>query len=111
MKRRTRKFNPNKRTDIEIKLAALLKEMDIVAEEQKHIKLCRCTPDFYIPSTNTCLFADGDYWHKRKRQAFCDKRINRRLEKAGYNVLRFWGSDILKNIEKVATILREKIIK
>ena len=72
---------------------------------------------------NICLEADGDYWHanpaeyppstvmhkasKHRKQAVLardirakDARINRGLEKLGFQVLRFWGSDLEKTPEE-----------
>ena len=70
-----------------------------------------------------CLEADGDYWHAnpvqyppstvmhkaskhRKQEVLArdirakDARINRGLEKLGFQVLRFWGSDLEKTPEE-----------
>ena len=72
---------------------------------------------------NICLEADGDYWHAnpaqyppstvmhkvsrhRKQEVLArdirakDARINRGLEKLGFQVLRFWGSDLEKTPEE-----------
>ena len=72
---------------------------------------------------NICLEADGDYWHanpaqyppntvvhkvsRHRKQAVLardirakDARINRGLEKLGFQVLRFWGSDLEKTPEE-----------
>ena len=93
--------NRNKRTSIEVKMAEVLKELNIPFEEQKIITNCKCMPDFYIPKTNTCLFTDGTYWHSGVKRQYRDKRINKRLEKSGYNVIRIWEHDINKDILNV----------
>ena len=91
-----------KRTWIERKMAEFLTSQNIQFEEQKAIPSCKCIPDFYIPSKNVCLFTDGTFWHSSARRQFCDRRINNRLEKKGYHVIRVWEHDMLKQFDKVA---------
>jgi DNA mismatch endonuclease Vsr len=62
------------------------------------------------------VFCDGDFWHgknykkehsnyepfwveKIKRNIDRDKLVNKTLRKDGWRVLRFWKSDILKNLK------------
>jgi DNA mismatch endonuclease, patch repair protein len=53
---------------------------------------------FVMPSTNR------DYWRaKIGRNRDRDKKVNQFLKKEGWHVLRFWESDIKKNINKVIT--------
>jgi len=72
-----------------------------------------------FPSKKVAVFVDGcfwhscpihsrlpksreDYWHpKLKRNIKRDKAKNRRLERDGWKVLRFWGHE-LKKIDEVA---------
>ena len=99
----------NKRTGIEIKMAELLTKIGIEFEEQKSMPEQKCIPDFYLPKHNIFLFADGDFWHRTKRRQFCDARINKRLAKAGYHVLRYWENDINNNINWVASDIKNNL--
>lgn len=104
MHRKSKNYR-NYRTWIERKMAEFLSESGIRFKEQKRIKRCRCVPDFYLPETNTVLFTDGTFWHSKPRRQFCDQRINKRLVKAGYHVIRVWEHDMKNNFKKVATDL------
>ena len=72
-------------------------------------------PDFYHPSLRLALFVDGCFWHgcpecdrnlPRTRASFWrqkidgnrarDRRITRRLRKAGQHVLRVWEHELPK---------------
>lgn len=57
--------------------------------------------DFYLPDYNIVLYCDGDYWHSREEVISRDKYFNKKLEKAGYLVVRFKESDIKNNINKL----------
>lgn len=50
----------------------------------------------YIPKTNTKFWID-----KITRNIERDNEVNNFLEKEGWTILRFWESDIKKDIEKV----------
>ena len=86
----------HKETDIEKKMREWLELNKIKFESQVSISNIT-VPDFVIG--NIILFVDGDYWHSTPRRKYTDQRINRRLEKLGYTVLRYKGSDILKNFD------------
>lgn len=98
-----------KRTGIEVKMAELLTKLGIEFEEQRAFPKQRTVPDFYLPVYNTVLYTDGTYWHRTKRRQFCDARINKRLAKAGYTVLRYWEDDINKNINWVAQDIKTNL--
>ena len=91
--------NNHKETDLEKKMRLWLESQGIKFEEQKTIGNIT-VPDFVIG--NVILFVDGEFWHDRPRRVFTDARINKRLEKLGYKVLRYKGNDILHNFDKVA---------
>lgn len=75
-------------------------------------------PDIVFVSHRVVIFCDGEFWHgfeweKRKNdiksnQSFWVKKIegnirrdmivNETLQKEGWTVLRFWGKDIIKNL-------------
>jgi DNA mismatch endonuclease (patch repair protein) len=81
-------------------------------------------PDLVIPAARLAVFCDGDFWHgrnlKRRLQKLAaghnapywvskikgnvdrDRRTDRLLRDAGWNVLRFWESDVLANPERLA---------
>jgi len=79
-------------------------------------------PDIFI-EPNICVFIDGDYWHanpdryspetqitrhKKAKDIWAyDTKINHRLNKGGYHVIRIWQSDIIVDDNKCAeNILR-----
>jgi len=74
-------------------------------------------PDLLIRGTRVLVFCDSSFWHgrwdrERSGRAFArnrafwnaklqrnrtrDRRVNRRLRRAGWSVLRFWDDVILK---------------
>lgn len=84
-------------------------------------KLTGC-PDIVLTRQKIAIFVDGDFWHARGYQdnpgsqinsnkAFWqkkltrnverDKEVNDRLTQMGWLVLRFWESDICKNLPYV----------
>jgi len=116
-------------TKMEKAVENLLKEQKIRYERQINL-LGR--PDFRISGTSILIFCDSSFWHGRrakeiKGEAFKknkefwvnklrenrkrDARINRTLRKAGWRVLRFWDTDILKNPEKLIKKLSMEIKK
>ena len=77
------------------------------------------TPDMAITKYKIAVFVDGDFWHARghewdpgeqvgtnkdfwkkklARNVERDKEVNDQLTQQGWLVLRFWESDIKKNI-------------
>ena len=76
-------------------------------------------PDFIFSTQKVAVFCDGDFWHgknyrkenknykkfwkeKIKLNMKRDIAVNSKLEKEGWTVLRFWKTDILKNLLKCA---------
>jgi DNA mismatch endonuclease (patch repair protein) len=79
-------------------------------------------PDIVFPREKIAVFCDGDFWHGRNwrqrmaagqfrvRRAYWtakiennmkrDKRNNRALRKMGWAVLRFWETDLKKDVDK-----------
>ena len=78
-------------------------------------------PDILFPQYRIAIFADSEFWHgyhfeenlqnnpnlddwwiaKIRRNIARDEEVNRALKKLGYVVLRFWGEQINKDIDKV----------
>jgi len=112
---------PIEDTKIEIKLQELLKTNNIPFLKHKAIL---GQPDIFI-EPNTCIFADGDYWHgwfylqgmdfsnqrKFNNEYFAtkikrDQSITTRLEAKGYKVLRLWEHEIIKEPKKCLNRIR-----
>lgn len=64
-------------------------------------------PDIAFVEQKIAIFADGDYWHNRPERIVRDSFVNNYLKSQGWQVLRFWGSDILQNIDKVLIQIKE----
>jgi very-short-patch-repair endonuclease len=79
--------------------------------------------DFYLPEYNVLLETDGDYWHcnpktqgkpkyaNQKRTIRNDKKKNKLCEQSGITLIRYWESDINKNLEWVMSDLLSKLGK
>jgi very-short-patch-repair endonuclease len=90
-------------TGIEIKLAKILKELNLIFENQKIIEKITI-PDFFI-EPNICIYADGDYWHNLDSVKSKDIIINKYLNENGYKVIRFSEESINNNPNKIKTEL------
>lgn len=115
-----------KDTDIEIILSELVKPFWKIERYRKNVRTLPGKPDIVFLKSKIAIFADGDFWHgksfnkwKLKIPGFWRKKIadnikrdrfqNRVLRKAGYKVLRFYGSKIKKNPEFVKNTVRENL--
>ncbi len=119
---RLKQIFPVKDTSIEILIQKELEKRKI--EFKKHIAIIG-QPDIFI-EPNLCIFCDGDYWHAnplyfkesrvvvRKRKAKQiwenDKKVNNELNRRGFEILRFWESDIKEDVGKCVDEV-EKILK
>lgn len=58
---------------------------------------------------------DGDYWHRLTKKQIADKRKNTFLANRGYTVLRFWESEIYRDLdnclEQIKGAINAKITK
>lgn len=88
-----------------------------------HYKKIIGSPDIVFVKQKIAIFIDGDFWHGRgfdKKKSKLpkkywipkieenirrDRRVNRRLKKEGWNVIRIWESDVKKNLEKFVGII------
>lgn len=75
-------------------------------------------PDFYIEEgeIKLCIYADGHTYHERTEyQAQRDRNIDRELQRLGFKVLRFTGSEIRKDkslvIKSIKSNLKENIFR
>lgn len=87
-------------------------------------------PDIVLTRQKIAIFVDGDFWHARGHQEHPgeqvgshrdywtkkltrnverDKEINDELTEAGWLVLRFWESDIKKNLDDVLAEIQKYI--
>lgn len=84
---------------------------------RKHVTTLPGRPDLVFPSHRIAIFIDGDFWHgyrlstwKHKLQPFWLQKIEenrrrdvcnfRKLRRRGWTVLRLWGHDIERNLER-----------
>ncbi|MCF6333772.1 MAG: very short patch repair endonuclease [Draconibacterium sp.] len=85
---------------------------------RKNVKKLQGTPDIVFTKFKLIIFIDGEFWHgynweekKRKiksnrdfwipkieRNMQRDRQNNRKLEEQGWTVLRFWDSEIKKEL-------------
>lgn len=68
--------------------------------------------DFYIENRGTklCVYTDGHTYHERtEEQAQRDKRIDRKLQELGYQVLRYTGKDVNENIDSIVGEIKKWI--
>lgn len=90
-------------------------------------------PDVVFARARLAIFCDGDFWHGRelgarvaslrtghnpaywvskiRRNVERDRRNVRVLEQLGWRVLRFWESDILRDVHKIAQTVRTELQK
>lgn len=86
---------------------------------RKNYKLLPGKPDIVVLKCHIAIFVDGDFWHgkdfetikkrigtnkkfwieKLKRNIERDEEINDRLTEMGWLVLRFWDSEIKKDLD------------
>lgn len=101
-------------------IETFIKPLNIEYVRQYYIKDINQYCDIYIPSKNLVIECDGSFWHYdprlfpngavyeyQKRKIERDEIKNEYLHKNGYNLLRFWEIDILKEPE----LIQEEINK
>lgn len=108
----------SKGSKIEIKLMKALWARGM--RYRKHVRSLVGTPDIVFSKKKVVVFCDSEFWHgknwnERKhdiktRQDFWYKKIERNIEKdievneqllaQGWIVIRFWGKDIMKDVDK-----------
>lgn len=95
-----------RRTGIELAVAAVLDQMGIEYEAQKPID--RVVADIFIPSRNLILECDGDYWHNLPGAKRRDMRRDLWLKSQGYRVIRLAEKLINKDAYGVTLAALEK---
>lgn len=53
--------------------------------------------DFLVNDTNICVEIDGHEYHKTKEQRTRDAKREREIERLGYQVIRFTGSEVFRD--------------
>jgi DNA mismatch endonuclease (patch repair protein) len=115
--RLNQKFNNPSKPELNMRQA--LDNEGISYETDKNI-LGRTQPDMFI-APSLCVYIDGNYFHanpidypnsskytkEQKYNVKRDKWINKNLPKKGYVVLRFWESDIKKNLPLCISKIKE----
>lgn len=95
---------------------------------RKNYKKLLGKPDIAITKYHIAIFVDGDFWHakghqknpgeqigsnkdywqkKLKRNVDRDREVNDELTELGWLVLRFWESDIKKDLQGCVNIVLE----
>jgi very-short-patch-repair endonuclease len=92
---RAKQIFPAKDTSIEIKIQTFLKQMNIDFFTHQHININHAYQcDILIPSLNTVIECDGDYWHKYPIGNDIDHLRTKELLEKGFRVLRLWEYEI-----------------
>lgn len=98
---------------------------------RKNYKVLPGKPDIALTRPKIAIFVDGDFWHARGHQAnpgeqigtrkeYWTKKLSRNVERdrdvndeltnMGWLVLRFWESDIKKNLPAVLSEIEKYIL-
>jgi DNA mismatch endonuclease (patch repair protein) len=120
----------SRNTKLEVSFLKLLSALSYPAglRYRKHYRKLPGNPDAAFVKQKLAIFIDGDFWHgynlkklgkkvprkywlaKINRNIKRDKEVNRKLKKAGWEVLRFWEHDIKKNtqkaVQKIISVLK-----
>ena len=113
-------------TTIELKLRKALWHEGI--RYRKNLKRLPGKPDIAITKYKVAVFCDSSFWHGRdferkkpietnadywkskiQRNIEHDKEVNHRLIMMGWTVIRFWDTDINKNLEECVRTVKEAI--
>ena len=98
-----------KETSIEIKIKEILINNKIVFKKNFYVSFNgkKRFYDFYLKDYNLLIEADGDYWHSnplifkilnesQQKNKLNDEFKNKIAKNIGYNLIRFWETDINK---------------
>lgn len=117
-------------TSIEIKLRKALWHKGY--RYRKNYKALPGKPDIVLTKYKIAIFCDGEFFHGKdwevlkprlehsNNSEFWIKKISRNIERdnevdkkllfLGWTVIRFWGKDILKNVDECVKVVEEVII-
>lgn len=106
-------------TGLEREMEKILKSLRLRYERQPDLV---GHPDFRVTGTRTLIFCDSSFWHGRRDKDLTgesfsrnrgfwtqkiaynksrDARITKQLKAAGWTVLRFWDTEIMKGSKSV----------
>lgn len=93
----------------------LLGKLDIVLTKYKIVIFCDGEffhgKDWEILKPRLQKGERGEYWiSKIQRNINRDEEINKRLLFEGWTVIRFWGKDILSDVEQCVRVIEETIL-
>ena len=117
----------NKDSEIELILRRGLRKRNL--RYRKNVKTIYGHPDIAFIEKKIAIFVDSEFWHgydfehrkedfktnqnfwitKIERNMTRDREVNEHLQSAGWTVLRFWGKEIKKDIERCVEIIVEAI--
>ena len=98
---------------------------------RKNYKELPGSPDIYLSKYKLCIFIDSEFFHgkeyeklvirlkKGKRPEYWVEKINKNIRRdaeneaelhgRGYRILRFWGNDIIKNLDACVRSVEETV--
>ncbi len=96
---------------------------------RKNVKNIYGKPDIAFIGKKVAVFCDSEFWHgynweehkhdfksnqefwipKIERNMERDREVTEKLENDGWTVIRFWGKEIIKNLEKCADIVEKAV--
>lgn len=100
--------NKQKPTIAESRLWEFLKKSQLGKPFRRQHIIGNYIADFICLPTKTIIEVDGKY-HQLPWQQESDQNRTEILEKSGYKVLRFTNDDVLLDLERVLTIIKENI--
>ena len=87
-------------------------------------------PDFCFKGKKIAIFCDSEFWHgkkflegegfktnsdfwetKIKKNIERDKKVNQKLKNEGWIVIRFWGKEIEKNVQKCLKVIKNEYFR
>ncbi|WP_026653309.1 very short patch repair endonuclease [Butyrivibrio proteoclasticus] len=99
---------------------------------RKNYKMLPRNPDIAITKYKIAIFCDGEFFHgkdwevlrpkleksnnsefwinKISKNRQRDEDVNKKLQFEGWTVIRFWGTDIRKNIDECIKVIEETIL-
>jgi very-short-patch-repair endonuclease len=89
-------------TDAERRLWSVLRSRGIGAKFRRQVSIGPFIVDFAAIKERIVIEVDGGQHAESER----DQGRDRELESQGFRVLRFWNTDVLRNLEGVVTVIR-----